>query len=155
MFSVRNSYYFPAIESTLGTRYVPGYDATPWLEFFTLALHVEAKKLTDDLTDWRRIMIDVQDVLEAMGMKRRQADALMYVYRTGRITRPEYIEITGTSPGTASRDLAQLVQRRLLVAEGETKARVYRKSEDLLARLKQLIEQRPWDNRQASPGNQQ
>ena len=45
--------------------------------------------------------------------------------QTGSMTRGVYVEITGVSPITASRDLAKLVELGFLVAEGKTRSRVY------------------------------
>ncbi len=42
--------------------------------------------------------------------------------------RADYIEITRVSPATASRDLKNLVERGVLLAEGRTSSRVYRPS---------------------------
>ena len=64
--------------------------------------------------------------MEAAGLPPRLADALAYAHQTGAITRSEYIEITGVSPVTASRDLARLVETGLFVSEGKTRSRVYR-----------------------------
>lgn len=152
MFAVRDNFYLPAIAATLGTQYDSGYDVTPWLEFFTTALEVESKGLMDKLTDWHRMMSDIQETLGKLDINRRQAEALAYIHRTGKISRAEYIEITGASPGTASRDLAQLVQRRLLVAQGATKGRVYLRNADLLKpRAKELAEQRPLFDAEENP----
>ena len=63
------------------------------------------------------------------GLSQRQVDGHMLAVRSGQITRSEYIDITGVSPVTASRDLAKLVEIELLVPEGKTRSRVYRPRE--------------------------
>jgi DeoR/GlpR family transcriptional regulator of sugar metabolism len=45
--------------------------------------------------------------------------------QTGQMTRGDYVEITGVSPVTASRDLAYLVEKGMLKAQGMTRNRVY------------------------------
>ena len=55
----------------------------------------------------------------------RHIDGLAYAMRTGRITRGDYIEITGVSKTTASRDLAALTGMGALRAEGQTRNRIY------------------------------
>ena len=118
--------YFTAIERTLGTRFSLDYDATPWLEEFTLALATEVQRLEDNLTDWHRMMQENYDMAETMGLVHRQIDGLVFAMRTGQITRADYMEITGVSPITASRDLAALVKAGVLVPEGKTRSRIYR-----------------------------
>jgi len=125
--------YFTAIERTLGPRFSPDYDATPWLRFFAFTLMAHTIELAQTLTDWHRQMRDIYEGFEKVHINHRQVDGLAYAVRTGRITRSDYIEITSASPVTASRDLARLIQEGYLTAEGKTRGRVYlytgRKSE--------------------------
>jgi|TARA_Y100000031_G_scaffold105539_1_gene116138 Fic family protein len=125
LFDDRHS-YFTAIERTLGTNFSHEYDATPWLEFFALALRRHVSEFVAGLTDWHRMMQDLYAWGMEGGLLERQMDGHAFAIRTGRITRPEYIEITGVSPVTASRDLAQLVRVGVLIPEGKTRARIYR-----------------------------
>lgn len=118
--------YFTAIERALGTRFTAGYDATSWLEFFTLSLNIEAQFLEDRMTDWHRMMQDLHAQAATVGLLERQVDGHMFALQTGQITRSDYIEITGVSPVTASRDLAELVRVGALIPEGKTRTRVYR-----------------------------
>lgn len=117
--------YFTGIERTLGSRFDPDYDATPWLRFFIRHLLAHTITLTQRLTEWHQLMRALYESLEGMGMNHRQADGLAYAARTGKITRADYMEITRASPVTASRDLAQMVQRGVLSAIGKTRGRVY------------------------------
>jgi Fic family protein len=125
LFSNRDS-YFTALERTLGTRFSLDYEATPWLDKFTLALAAEVQRLEDNLTDWHRRMQENYDVVDKMGLAHRQVDGLVSAERTGQMTRADYMEITGVSPITASRDLAALVRAGLLIPEGKTRSRIYR-----------------------------
>jgi Fic family protein len=117
--------YFTAIERALGSRFDPGYDATPWLRFFLRHLMAHTISLTQSLTGWHRQMRAIYDTLEGTDLNHRQADGLTYAAHTGKITRADYMEITQASPVTASRDLARLVQKGLLNAIGKTRGRVY------------------------------
>ena len=117
--------YFGAIERTLGKGYSPGYDATPWLEFFVRAVVTHAFELQIELTDWHRQMESVYKALEKADMNHRQADGVIFAIRMGQITRSDYLEITGVSHVTASRDLRQLVSKGWLTPRGQTRARVY------------------------------
>jgi Fic family protein len=121
--------YRAAIEQTLSTEFPPEYDATPWLEFFTSALKVHSQQLAATLTDWHRVMEEIYQKAAEAGLAYRQTEGLAYAYNVGRMTRGDYIEITGVSPETASRDLARLVEMGLLTAEGRTRSRVYLRPE--------------------------
>ena len=124
LFGDRDS-YFAAIERTLGTSFSQEYDATTWLEFFALALRQHVSEFVAGLTDWHRQMQEVYRIAAEKGWAQRQADGFAFAHQAGKITRPEYIEITGVSPVTASRDLAQLVGIGVLIPEGKTRSRVY------------------------------
>ena len=117
--------YLNAIERTLGTHYSDGYDATPWLEFFVTAWRQHVQEFTTGLINWHSKMEEVYSNAAEKGWLQRQADGLMLAFQAGKITRPDYIEITGVSPVTASRDLAAMVEAEMLVPVGNTRARVY------------------------------
>lgn len=123
--------YRSAIEQTLGTEFSDGYDATPWLKFFTFALKVHSQHLEQKLTDWHRMIEDIYQTMAELGVTYRQTEGLAYAYHTGRMKRADYIEITGVSPETASRDLARLVEKGLLIGKGKTRSRVYLKPEEV------------------------
>ena len=61
-----------------------------------------------------------------MGWPQRYVDAYALAVQSGQITRSNYVDITGVSVATASRDLAALVDAGVLVAEGKTRSRFYR-----------------------------
>ena len=117
--------YLTAIERTLGTQFRPDYDATRWLEFFTTALFTAVTRLTTQLKDWRRMMDEMRADFQQVGLSSRETDGLAYATLKGRITRGDYIEITGVSPMTASRDLAHMVEVEVFVAYGKTRNRFY------------------------------
>ena len=125
LWEARND-YFSAIEQALGRAFSLGYDASQWLEFFTLTVNAHADHLVVRLTDWHRMMQDTYKIFADKGWNQRQADAVAFAHQAGRITRSDYIDITGVSPVTASRDLADLVRSGLLLAEGKTRRRIYR-----------------------------
>ena len=124
IFDIRDD-YFTAVERTLETRFRPDYDATSWLEFFTSTVLGQVSHLVGSLSDWHRMMSELYRLAETAGLNHRQADGFMFATRKGRLTRADYIEITGASPITASRDLAQMVKLGLFKPEGKTRARVY------------------------------
>lgn len=131
LLSVRRP-YFTAIERTLGKQFGV-YDATPWLEFYVGVLSTEVSVLITQLTQWHRAIAVTHDAARDLDLLDRQADAIAYILQANVMTRADYIEITRVSPVTASRDLRDLVQKGLLVAEGRTSSRSYRPSAGLLS----------------------
>ena len=117
--------YFTTIEATLGPRFDPEYDPTPWLEHAVKIVGGAASRVTSQLTAWHQTMQEMHTESEKLGLLERQVDGLALAIRTGQITRGDYIEITGVSPVTASRDLARLVETGMLEPRGKTRSRVY------------------------------
>lgn len=124
--------YFDVIERTLGARF-DRYDATPWLQFYVAVLAQEVRGLVSQLTDWHRQLELIHHAGRTAGLSTRQADAVAFVLQAGTITRADYIEITGVSAVTASRDLKDLVRRGVFLAEGRTSSRVYHPSPSFFA----------------------
>jgi len=89
-------------------------------------LTFQSTRLRDRLTDWHRMLEQMHRDLDGIVMDQRQVDGLVFAMHTGQITRADYIELTGVSAVTASRDLAWLVQKGTLIPEGKTRSRIYR-----------------------------
>jgi Fic family protein len=134
LLSVRQP-YFDALGRTLGTTF-GAYDATPWLDFYVRTLADEVRGLVSTLSEWHRGIEEVHSISHEVGILDRQADALAFVLHAKEITRSDYVEIMRVSAVTASRDLKDLVEKGLLLAEGNTSSRVYRPS----SRLRRSIE---------------
>lgn len=62
----------------------------------------------------------------AEGLNDRQVDAVLYVGKHGSIANREYRNLFGISNYTAATDLKGLIEKRLLVAEGMGRGRIYR-----------------------------
>ena len=118
--------YFAAIQRSLGPNYAEDYDATPWLEFSTMVVGICSEQLVSKMTDWHRMMQEAHNLWAAKGWNQRQADAYAFALQAGQISRSDYIEITGVSPVTASRDLAAMVEAGVMIPEGKTRRRIYR-----------------------------
>ena len=118
--------YFSAINRSLGAKFDDGYEATPWLEFSTSTLVVCSNTLVEQTTAWHGKMRELYSYGPEAGLSPRQTDGLMYANQTGQITRGGYMEVTGVSMATASRDLADMAAKGLLSIEGRTRDRVYR-----------------------------
>ena len=117
--------YFTSLRQTLGRTFSEDYDATPWLEFSTMVVKLCSDQLVAKTTDWHRMMRQARDSWAGTGWPQRYMDGLAYAIRAGRITRSSYMEITGVSSATASRDLGDMVAGGVLAAEGKTRTRVY------------------------------
>ena len=118
--------YFTSIQLSMGIKFTEDYDATSWLEFSTMVVNICSDSLVARFTDWHRMMQEAHRVWERKGWSQRQADAYAFAWQAGQITRSDYIDITGVSPVTASRDLAQLVDAGVMIPEGKTRRRIYR-----------------------------
>jgi ATP-dependent DNA helicase RecG len=64
--------------------------------------------------------IFTEDVLSKLGLNERQLKAVKYVKKNGRINNKEYRTVCNTSERTATRDLSQLVTKRLFKVIGST-----------------------------------
>jgi Fic family protein len=113
----RNAYY-AALEANNKQQ-----EITPWLRWFA-ATAIEAQRrataLVDFLLDKTRFLDRLRDQLNE-----RQKKALLRMLREGPegfeggLSAGKYASITGASPATATRDLADLVTKHALVRAGE------------------------------------
>lgn len=117
--------YIGALQRAFGEKFTNEYDLTPWLEFFTRSVAIEAGLLEQKLTDWRMFIDRAHSQLKPLGLNERQVDGLMYAMHVGHIRRKDYIEITSVSPLTATRDLSELVKKDFLVPKGAGRNRRY------------------------------
>jgi Fic family protein len=106
-----------------------GLEVDPWLDWFAdvvLAAQAHTLALIDFLLAKTRLLDRLQGELNA-----RQEKVLLRLYRegpdgfTGGLTAGKYRALTGASPATVSRDLAQLVELGALRRTGELKATRY------------------------------
>ena len=118
--------YVAALTQTLGATFPADYDADAWLDFFCTSVLLEARRLETRLTEWQMMLDEMHATMKPTGLSDRQIDGLVYTQRKGQIARREYAEITGVSPLTATRDLADLVSKGILRVEGQSRNRVYK-----------------------------
>ncbi|WP_281255719.1 ATP-binding protein [Petrotoga miotherma] len=69
--------------------------------------------------------IYTEDNLRKIGLNERQIKAVRYVKEKGKITNKEYQELTKTSKPTATRDLRNLVDKGIVIMQGEAKRQIY------------------------------
>jgi Fic family protein len=117
--------YLDALKKSIGERFTPDYDFTPWLEFFTMSILLQAGSLEEKLTDWRMWADEVHKSWAPKGLSDRQIDGLIYATNVGSIARRDYMEIADVSPLTATRDLLYLTQKGFLIPKGAGRNRRY------------------------------
>jgi Fic family protein len=94
-----------------------GMDLTSWLEYFTEGLATQLNEV--QARGERAIRRDVLG--REHGLSDRQGLALGHILDHGRLTIQDYVALCpGTNRRTLQRDLRDLVEKGLLVAEGET-----------------------------------
>jgi len=118
--------YISALRKSLGKQYTENYNLTEWLVYFTSSVLLQADRLEQQLTDWRIVIDKAHRDWKPLGLTDRQIDGMMYALRVGHVTRKDYIEITGVSPLTATRDLADLATKGFLEPKGLGRNRIYR-----------------------------
>jgi len=62
-----------------------------------------------------------EEYLEKLGLTERQRRAVEYVRAKEKITNREYVDLTGVSRPTATRDLTELVKKGILKQHGHGK----------------------------------
>lgn len=127
--------YCEAISATVGRRFEEECDLTKWLEYFTFALSVEVSLASDAVIDLRRMMERWHSFLAGKGYAERHGDILAYAQINGSIRPRDVIKIANVSAVTASADLRRLVEAGLLNVQGQSRARVFRPSEEFWEKL--------------------
>ncbi|HEY40551.1 MAG TPA: Fic family protein [Dehalococcoidia bacterium] len=122
--------YCEAISATVGKRFEEGRDLTEWLEYFSSALSVEVTMASNAVIDLRRMMERWHSILSQKGYVERHRDILAYARINNSIRPRDVTKIAGVSAVTASSDLKRLVGAGLLDVEGQSRARVFRPSEN-------------------------
>lgn len=121
----RRTRYYDALEAANKTN-----EITPWLAWFA-GTTLEAQRRTLALIEF---IIDKTKLFDRLGeqINERQKKALLRMFREGPqgfkggMSAGKYSTITGASPATATRDLADLVEQGALIREGERKHARYK-----------------------------
>ncbi len=123
----RRRNYYEALEAANKSN-----EITDWLTWFAGAV-MEAQRRTIALVEF---LIDKTKLLDGLKgqLNERQEKALLRMFREGPegfrggLTAGKYSTLTGASPATTTRDLADLVEKGALVREGERRHARYRLS---------------------------
>jgi Fic family protein len=103
----------------------PENDCRPWIRFNLVAHFRQASWLLQRSRISQRVWTEIEHVIRMKGVPERSITALFDAASGYRIKRTHYMNSTGVSDQVASRDLKILVDLGLLVAEGETRGRIY------------------------------
>ena len=125
--------YYAVLGVTGAGSWHPERDASLWVRFNLRANHMQAqtvrRRMEQSARLWQRLELEVA----ARRLPARAAHALFDAAGGLRVRRPGYQELAEVELRTAVRDLNQLVEAGLLLAEGATRGRHYRASPELTA----------------------
>ena len=121
----RRAHYYDALEAAN-----KGNEITPWLAWFA-GTTIEAQRRTLALVEF---LIDKSRLFDRLGgqINERQKKALLRMFQEGPegfeggMSAGKYSSITGASPATTTRDLADLTEKGGLVREGERRHARYK-----------------------------
>jgi Fic family protein len=117
---------------TLGRKaYHPENDCRPWIRFNLVAHFRQASWLLQRSHMTQRVWNEVEDLLKRRSINDRALPSLVDAAFGYRIRRQHYMAAAEVSEQVASRELRDLVDGGLLIAEGETRGRSYRGSDRL------------------------
>lgn len=124
--------YYEAF-ACLGATFDPRADVTPFVQAHVGAQLSQVRALDLRERVERRIWIAIGNVVGAVGLEPRVANAAWEAFFARDITAGYYRSLNDVSAATATHDLTAAVAARLLRAEGERRGRRYRAGRDLYA----------------------
>ena len=136
------SAYYDVLASTGKGEWNPGADTTEWTKFNLRAHHIQAQTVLRRIEESSRMWQAIDDIIEERKLPERAGYALYDAIIGLHVRRAGYERQASLEPGTAARDLRQLVSSDYLVPVGETKARTYIASGKLRAIRDQVASQR-------------
>ena len=123
--------YYGVLTQVGSGAFRPENDCRPWIRFSLVAHFRQAAWLLQRSRITQKVWDEIELLVHRKGIHERSLSALADAAFGYRIRRSHYMNSADVSEQVASRDLKVLVERGLLVAEGETKGRIYRASDDL------------------------
>jgi Fic family protein len=145
---IMRSDYFAAIRASIGRSYEPGYDATPFAEFFLSAITAAADHVLARIRGMGEVQVKVRRDVIAGRLPPAMLDALVYAWISRSIRAADYRRVTGRTAPTTSRDLGAAVSLGYLIAEGVSRDRWYRLGPRL---LETAAAGEPADPRESTP----
>ncbi|HTW61316.1 MAG TPA: Fic family protein [Terracidiphilus sp.] len=123
--------YYDVLLNVGRKAYHPENDCRPWIRFNLVAHFRQASWLLQRSHMTQRVWNEVEDLLNRRGVNERALPSLVDAAFGYRIRRQHYMAAAEVSEQVASRELRDLVEGGLLIAEGETRGRSYRGSDML------------------------
>jgi Fic family protein len=117
-------YYDTLAEVGKGT-FHPQNDCRTWIRFNLVAHYRQASWLLQRTRITQRVWNELEQILQRKRVNDRALPAVADAAFGYRIRRSHYLKSAGVSEQVASRDLKELVDKGLLVAQGETRGRIY------------------------------
>lgn len=122
--------YYAVLAEVGGGVWNPKVNAKPWIRFVLNAHYRQAEQVRVNAAQLNASWNEVAQLVENLGLHERVVSPLVHVETGNKLTNQLYRTLVleagdSISTLTASRDLADLVEARLLVALGDTRARSY------------------------------
>jgi Fic family protein len=117
--------YFAAIRRAVGGAYKPGYDATPFVNYFIGAIAASAEHVLGQVKTLGGLVNELRATAVRRTLPPGLLDGLAYAWVNGNVRPADYTRITGRSVPGASRDLQLAVSLGYLEPTGHTRTRRY------------------------------
>lgn len=117
--------YFEAIRAAVGDAYNPGYDATPFAQYFVGSITRSADHVLERLRGLGEVMVEIRRAIADGSLPPAMIDGMAYAWVNRHLRARDYIRLTGRSPQSTTRDLAIAVAGGWLRPTGERRGRYY------------------------------
>ena len=117
--------YYDVLAEVGGGGWNPARDSQPWVRFCLTAHYHQAQTLLRRTRETERIYIALLHLVAQRGLPDRIALALLQAAIGAKVRNASYRVSADISSNLASRDLKQMTDAKLLVAEGERRGRRY------------------------------
>ncbi len=134
--------YYDVLSKVGKGRWSPRQSALPWIRFCLTAHYRQARSVARRLERVAAISEEVERLLERSGLPERAGVSVVNAALGYKIRNESYRNDADVSMASATRDLAALVEARLLVAHGERRGRYYVASEPLRSVAARYISRR-------------
>jgi len=125
--------YYEVLARVAQGAWTPERDATPWVHFCLTAHYHQANRLLRRTREFERLWDALSHLARRHGLHPRTVFALFDAATGLRVRNPIYRLSADISDHVAGRDLKQLADAGLLVAQGEKRGRTYIAGSELLA----------------------
>jgi len=117
----QRKFYYGALDSADSHRIEGQPDLSIWLEYFTLALFVQAQRAQTQI----ETLIKIKPIQIKLHLNERQKKIILYLKEHNSITTSEYMKISSLSPKGAYNDLQKLNKAGIIEKKGVLKSSFY------------------------------